>query len=143
MGKGTTFENDLLKLIFQATAIANLADNAASAPLANLYLSLHTANPASGNQATSEVSYTGYARVAIVRTSSGWTISGNSVSPVSTISFVTCPTGTSSQTATYAAIGTASSGTGKVLYAGSLTPSVTIADGITPQVASTSTLTES
>src|ERR1043165_5112490 len=41
--KGTTFCNDLLKLIFNAAAIANLADNAASSPLANLYLALHTA----------------------------------------------------------------------------------------------------
>jgi hypothetical protein len=30
MSKGDTFENDLLKLIFNATAIANIADNAAS-----------------------------------------------------------------------------------------------------------------
>jgi hypothetical protein len=28
MSKGDTFENDLLKLIFNATAIANMADNA-------------------------------------------------------------------------------------------------------------------
>lgn len=32
MSKGDTFENDLLKLIFNATAIANLADNAATSP---------------------------------------------------------------------------------------------------------------
>lgn len=40
-GKTDVFENDLLKLIFNGTAIANLADNAA--PLNNLYLTLHTA----------------------------------------------------------------------------------------------------
>ena len=44
MSLGNTFENDLAKLIFQAVAIANLADNAASAPLTNLWLSLHTAD---------------------------------------------------------------------------------------------------
>ena len=37
--KGSTFSNDLLKLIFNATAIANIADNAASGPLTNLYVS--------------------------------------------------------------------------------------------------------
>ncbi len=45
MSKGNTFENDLLKLIFNATAIANIADNAGSSPLTNLYVSLHTADP--------------------------------------------------------------------------------------------------
>jgi hypothetical protein len=45
MSKSNAFENDLLKLIFNATAIANLADNAASSPLTNLYVSLHTADP--------------------------------------------------------------------------------------------------
>jgi hypothetical protein len=54
MGKGATFDNDLLKLIFNATGIANIADNAASSPLTNLYVSLHTADPtSSGNQTSS------------------------------------------------------------------------------------------
>ena len=44
MPKSSTFDNDLLKLIFNATAIANIADNAGSSPLTNLYLSLHTAD---------------------------------------------------------------------------------------------------
>ena len=73
MSKGDTFENDLLKLIFQAVAIANLADNAATGPLTNLYVSLHTADPGeAGNQSTSEATYTGYARVAVARTAGGW-----------------------------------------------------------------------
>ena len=54
------FANDLLKLIFNATSISNLADNAGSSPLTNLYIALHTADPgAAGNQSTSEVNYTG------------------------------------------------------------------------------------
>jgi hypothetical protein len=36
VSKGDTFENDLVKLIFNATAIANIADNASSSPLTNL-----------------------------------------------------------------------------------------------------------
>ena len=46
MSKGDTFENDLMKLLFQGTTIANIADNAASSPLATLYFALHTADPA-------------------------------------------------------------------------------------------------
>ena len=73
MSKGDTFENDLLKLIFNATAIANLADNAATSPLTNLSVALHTADPGEGGtQATNETAYTGYARVSVARTSGGW-----------------------------------------------------------------------
>jgi len=82
MSKGNTWENDLLKLIFNATAIANIAANAASSPLTNLYVSLHTADPGeAGDQTTSEATYTSYARVAVARTSGGFTVTGNSVSP--------------------------------------------------------------
>lgn len=41
-GKTAYLENAVLKLLFQATAIANFADNAASSPATNLYISLHT-----------------------------------------------------------------------------------------------------
>jgi hypothetical protein len=114
MSKGDTFENDWLKLIFQATAIANIADNAATSPLTNLYVSLHTADPAdAGNQTTNETAYTSYARVAVARTSGGWTVTGNSVSPTANIDFPACTGGTA--TITHFGIGTASSGTGKLL----------------------------
>lgn len=107
MPKNNTFINDFLKLVFNATAIANLADNAASLPMANLCVALHTADPgASGDQTTSEATYTGYTRVMVVRTSSGWTASSSqSTSPVAAITF---PAGTAgSGTVTYASIGVA------------------------------------
>jgi len=44
-GKTAYLENAWLKLLFQAVAIANIADNAASSPLTALYISLHTADP--------------------------------------------------------------------------------------------------
>lgn len=140
-GKSDTFENDLLKLIFNATAIANISDNAASSPLANLYVALHTGDPGdSGTQTTSEVAYTSYARVAVARTSGGWTVTGNSVSPVATINFPAC-TG-STATATHFSVGVASSGASKILYAGALTPSISISTGVTPQLTTASTITE-
>ncbi len=142
MSKGDTFENDLLKLIFNGTAIAGLADNAASTPLTNLYLSLHTADPGeSGLQTTSEVNYTGYARVAVARTTSGWTVTGNSVSPVAAIEFGEMTSGTPG-TATHAAIGTASTGGGKILYRGALSPAVAFNVGVVPRLRTTSTITE-
>lgn len=119
MPKGSTFANDLLKLIFQAIALANIADNAAASPLTSLYISLHTADPGrAGSQTTSEANYTGYARIPLVRTSSGWTVTGNSVSPVAAINFGACTAG--SNAITHWAVGTAASGAGKILYPGSV-----------------------
>jgi len=141
MSKGNTFENDLLKLIFNATAIANIADDASVSPLTNLYASLHTADPGeAGTQTTNEIAYTSYARVAVARTTGGWTVTANSVSPVATISF---PTGTGgSGTATYWAVGTDVSGTGKLLYSGTITPNIVCGDGVTPELTTASTVTE-
>jgi hypothetical protein len=81
MPKGTQFSNDFLKLVLNGTAIANIADNAGSSPLTNLYLALHTADPGvGGSQTTSEASYTGYARVAVPRSTSGFTAASGGVS---------------------------------------------------------------
>lgn len=142
MPKGSTFTNDYLKLLFNATAIANIADNAGTSPLTNLYISLHTADPtASGTQTSSEISYTSYARVAVARTSGGFTVTTNSVSPAANISF---PAGTGgSGTATYWMIGTAVSGTGKQLYSGAISPSIVCGSGVTPILTTSSSVTES
>lgn len=143
MGMGTTFANDYLKLVFNATAIANVADNAASAPLTNLYLALHTADPgAAGDQTTSEIAYTSYARAAVARTTGGFTVTSNAVALAAAVSF---PAGTGGTgTATYWSVGTASSGTGKILYSGQITtPSGGIVCGntITPQLGTGTTIT--
>lgn len=142
-GKTDVFENDLLNLIFNGTPIANIADNAASLPLTTLYLSLHTADPtdaAASGQSTSEATYTGYARVAVTRSSAGWTVSGNSVSPVANVEFGKCTAGTA--TITYAGIGTAASGTGKLLYVGAISPAIAVSAGVIPRLTPASTITE-
>lgn len=128
MSLTTGFANSLAKLIFQATAIANLADNAASSPLTNLYISLHTADPgASGNQTTSEAAYGSYARVALVRTSSGWTVTNNVITPVATVTFPAPTSG--SETELFIGIGSAASGTGVLYMRGSLSPGLVVASG--------------
>lgn len=141
MSKSNTFENDLLKLIFNGTTIPGLADNTATTPLDTLYVSLHTADPGDGGlQTSSEVTYTGYARVAVSRTAAGWQVNGNSVSPVVNIDF---PTGTGGGgTATHAAVGTALNGGGKILYSGPLNPQIICGNGVTPRIATDSTITE-
>lgn len=142
-GKTDAFENDILKLIFNGVAIANIADNAVSSPLTTLYLSLHTSDPtdaAASGQNTNETAYVGYARMPLERTSSGWTITGNSVSPTSNVEFGVCTAG--SANITHVGIGTASTGTGKLLYVGALSPAISVVAGVIPRLTTASTLTE-
>jgi len=142
MSKGNTFENDILKLVFNATAIANIADNAGSSPLTNLYVALHTADPGEGgDQTTSEAAYTSYARVAVARTTGGWTASSaGSTSPVANIDF---PAGTGgSGTVTHFSVGVASSSTSKILYSGTVTPNIVTGSGVTPRLTTSTTITE-
>jgi hypothetical protein len=134
MSKGNTFENDLLKLIFNATAIADLAENDSSSPLTSLYVSLHTADPGeAGDQTTSEATYGSYARVAVARSGAGWTVTGNEVANAALVQFPQCSSG--SNTVTHVAVGTVSSGAGKVLYKGPLSASLDVSSGIQPQFA--------
>jgi hypothetical protein len=141
MSKGNTFENDLVKLIFNGTAIGNIADNAATSPLTNLYLSLHTADPGeAGDQTTSEATYTSYARVAVARTSGGFTISTNQVTLAANTDFPAATGGTN--TITHFGIGTAASGAGKLLYKGALSPSISVSTGVTPRINSGVIVTE-
>lgn len=141
MSKGNTFENDLLKLIFQATAIADIADNDATSPLTNLFVALHTADPGeAGDQTTSEATYTSYARVSVARTAGGWTITNNSVSPAANIDFPAATGGTN--TITHWSVGTATSGAGKILYKGAVTPNIAVTNGVTPRLTTATAITE-
>lgn len=142
MGKGNTWSADILGLLFQAGPITNIAINATSSPLTNLYVSLHTANPgAGGSQTTSEAAYTSYARVAVARTSGGWTLTGETITPVANISFPAATGG--SETETFFGIGTASSGAGVLLYSGTVTPNIVVSNGVTPILTTASSVVES
>ena len=144
MSKSNAWETALLQLLFNNTNAANIGDATGlrgSSTAGSLFVSLHTADPGeAGDQTTSETSYTSYARVAVARSGSGWTITGNSVSPASTISFPAC-TG-STATITHFGIGTASTGTGVLLYKGTVTPNISVSSGVTPQLTTASEITE-
>lgn len=134
MSVSATFGDDLLNLIFNNVAAANVGDASGLQPSAttgDLYIALHTADPtSSGNQSSNEAAYTGYARVVVARTSSGWTVSGLSVTNTGSVTFGACTAG--SETETHFSIGTASTGTGEILLYGALTSSVAVSSGITP-----------
>lgn len=141
MSKGNTFENDFLKLIFNATAIANIADNAASSPLTQLSVGLHTADPGeAGTETTSEAAYTSYVRTMVNRNTGGWTVTAASVSPVANIDFAAATGG--SETETFFHVGTASSSTGKILYSGSISPTIAVSSGVTPRLTTATAITE-
>lgn len=137
MSATNAFETDLLEHIFQNLAIANIGDATglpASATAGSLYVSLHTADPGeTGDQTTNETAYTNYARVAVARSSGGWTVSGNNVSNAAAVNFPQC--GATGATITHFGIGTASSGTGNLLVKGALTSSLAVSNGITPSFA--------
>lgn len=133
MSKSNGLETSWLALYFNATAIANIADNAASTPATNLYVSLHTADPGeAGNQTTNEVSYTGYARVAVARTTGGWTVSGTAPTQVANAAQIQFPKSTGvadDTTALYWGIGRSTSGAGTLDYSGPLGASLGLGTG--------------
>lgn len=132
MSATNSFENSLLLLILNGTTIANIADNAGSSPATDIYISLHTGDPGeAGSQNTTEASYTSYARVAVARTSGGFTVSGNSASNTAAVIFPTATGG--SNTLTHFGIGLSSSGAGTLLFKGALDDSLAVSNGITPR----------
>lgn len=139
MSKGNTFETELLQHIFNNSAIALIGDATglpAAATAGSLFVSLHTSDPGeAGNQTTNECAYTSYARVGVARSGAGWTVSGNSVVNAALVQFPQCTGG--SETVTHFGIGTASSGTGKILYKGALSASLAVSSGIQPQFGAT------
>lgn len=145
MSKSNTFENDLLLLLFNNTNIANIGDATGvrgSTTAGSLYLSLHTGDPGeAGDQTTNEIAYTGYARQAVARSGSGFTVSGASVTLAANVDFPKM-TGGVGGTVTYFAVGTASSGTGKILYSGAVSPTITVSSGTIPRLESTTSVTE-
>jgi hypothetical protein len=144
MSKSNAYENAWLRALFLNEPIANIGDATGlrgSVTAGQLFFSLHTADPGEvGTQATNEVSYTGYARVGVARSSAGFTVTDNSVSPAAHVDFPNCTVGTGN--ATHFAIGVASSGAALVLYKGTLAPPIAIAPGVTPRILSTTTVTE-
>lgn len=144
MSKSDSWENALMLLVFNNTNAANIGDATGlrgSSTAGSLYLSLHTADPGeTGTQSTSEATYTSYARVAVTRSSAGFTVTGNAAALVANADF---PAGTGgSGTVTHFGIGTAASGAGVLLYKGALSPSIVTGNGVTPRINAGTLVTE-
>lgn len=137
--KKDSFEDALLKLIFQNTNIANIGDTTGlrgSGTAGNLYIALYTAAPTDGAAGTETV-YTNYARVAVARDNTKWTVSGTTptnCANAAAITFAQCgATG-----ATLVAFAICKAGTRDIddaIYWGDLTSNLVVSNGITPEFA--------
>ena len=139
-GMSNSGESDLLKLLFQNTNFANMGDATGvrgSGTAGSYYFALHTANPGqTGTQSTSEAAYTSYARVAVARSSGGFTVTGSNPTTAENAAAVTFPACTgSSETETYFSEGQETSGAGEIYFYGALTSSLAVSSGITPSFA--------
>lgn len=145
MSKSDTWEDGMLDLLFNNVTFTEVGDGAGilkSVGDGDLFVSLHTADPTeSGDQTTNETSYTNYVRVGVSRTA-GWTAASSGVvNPAADIDFAECGA-TPGAAVTHFGIGTLTSAAGKLLYFGTLSPSITMATGVIPRVKSTSSITE-
>jgi len=138
----------ILNLIYRAVAWANYADNAASSPEGNIVYTLNTADPGDAGFAnTAEAAYTSYARVNQARTTGGHSLLGSAVSPdqpgiISPSSNVDFPAGTGGgETVTFFTTGKSGGGASAILWSGSVSPSITTGNGITPRLTTATTIT--
>jgi hypothetical protein len=137
MSMSDAAEAALLDLMFLNINWANVGDATGlrgASTAGSYFLALHTADPGeAGNQSTSEVAYTGYARVAVARGAGGFTRSGSTVSNTALVQFPVCTGG--SATATHFSIGVASAGATQIVLSGALNASLSISNQIQPQFA--------
>ena len=130
MSKSNATETAILSYIFTATSPAWAAAT-------DLDIHLHTADPGeAGISTTSEATYTSYAAVTVTRSTSDWTVTGNTVTNDNLIQFPQCTGG--SNTITHVSI--TPSGSTQILYSGALNSSLAVSNGIQPQFAAGSAL---
>lgn len=116
----SSFMSNAAQLFFNATSWTAIAQNIASSPATQFFVSLHNADPgAGGSQTTNETAYTNYARIAVARTTGGFTVSGTTpvqIANASGITFAQC--GATGDTLTYWGLGTGSTGAGTLEVSG-------------------------
>jgi hypothetical protein len=140
MSISNTTEQAVMLLIFNATAWANYADNAASSPQTTMALALHTADPAdAGDMSTSEIAYTSYARASVNRASGagGWSVASGTATLVTATAFAAGTGG--SGTATHFSVGKTGGGAAAILFSGTVTPNIVCGNGVTPNLTTSTT----
>ena len=82
-----------------------------------------------------------YARVAVARTTGGWTVSGNVGTLVADAVFPAMASGAGG-TVTHVGLGRAPSGSGELLFFGAISPNLVVAAGVTPKVLAGTTVSQ-
>ena len=134
--KKDAFETNLLQLIFNNTNLANIGDTTGlrgATAAGNFWVALYTAAP-TDSAAGTETVYTNYARVAVVRSGSGWTVSGNNASNTAAITFPQCGA-TGATLAAFAICKGDVETTDDAIYWGDLTSNLAVSSGVTPEFA--------
>lgn len=144
-GKSDTYEYNFLLMTFAGKPISNIS---ATVGTTSIWVGLFTVDPGDAGSTANEGGYTAYTRVAVDRSTGGWTVtSGTSaavatVSPTTAIPFpqvATTSTGTFSFAAAYSSSNISSSG---MLYAGAISPVINFSQNVTPSITTGSSITE-
>jgi len=144
MPKSTSASNSILALVYNATAWANVADNASASPLTSVSVALATASYSGASTlASNEATYTNYARQDVARTTGGWDApSAGATANAAAIEFPQC--GASGNTITSAATGKTGGGAAIPFHYGDLNASIAVSNQIQPRFAiGAVTITES
>ena len=143
MSKSDTLESAVLNLLLAAKPLANVFDNAASSPITDIWVALHTSDPGdTGTLGTNELAATAYTRIATTRSTAGWAVTSGSASPVAAITFPTL-TSTSTGTITHFSVGLTSATTGgTIIYHGTVTPNINFGQNVQPALTTGSSITE-
>lgn len=120
-----------LRLLFHGTNIDGIADNAAF-PLGDLWVGLYI-KEAGFRQDNNETKYTGYKRIKVARSVSGWFVDGTNVTPATDINFPECLK-ESSLPITHFAVGSSASGDGLIFIKGAVNPVVELKLGVIPRL---------
>lgn len=125
MSLSNTTENAMLKMALQGTDPSWRAG-------ATQYLALFTSDPGESGSLAGEVTYTGYARIALTK-ATAWTDGGSSFTNAALIQFGPCTAGTNPLTH-FAVVDTAS-GAVSMCWSGTLSSTLNVSAGIQPQFA--------
>ena len=138
--KFNQFEQDVIAYIFNNTTCAIFPTTGTQ----SMSIQLHTASPGeTGDIATNEATYSGYARVGIERSSSGWTVASGTAKPAATITFPQC-NGATTNLITHFSIGTSTvaASTARSLYYGATDVSISVSNGVTPRLTTATAISE-
>lgn len=82
-----------------------------------------------------------YARVAVARSGSGFTVTSNAATLASIATFAAMAGGAGG-TVTHFGLGTDSSGAGNLIFKGTVTPNISVVAGVTPKLDTGTTITQ-